>query len=91
VKRPRVQPNSGFWAQLDIWETCKYEVFEEIDKVMKEKEAYAKWKKEAEDDLEERKRGERYSSRDGSPLSALANALAARNERLGKKMSSSRG
>ncbi|KAF5867799.1 putative dual specificity protein [Botrytis fragariae] len=42
--RSRVQPNTGFWEQLDIWHDCHHDVFENFDGKILEKEIYREWK-----------------------------------------------
>ena len=44
-KRHVVQPNRGFVEQLDVWESCRYDVFTE-EKAPKE--AYELWRKRVE-------------------------------------------
>ena len=56
AKRPRVQPNKGFWMWLGIWEECKYEVWEEMEGVRREKRAYGVWKAEAEAEVKAEER-----------------------------------
>ncbi|QSZ32459.1 hypothetical protein DSL72_002033 [Monilinia vaccinii-corymbosi] len=46
-KRSRVHPNTGFWEQLGIWHECHYDLFEVVDGVSLEKEAYREWKAKA--------------------------------------------
>jgi len=53
-KRGRVQPNKGFWKQLEVWERCGYEVWEVVDGGRREKEDYAKWKEDAERKMRDR-------------------------------------
>jgi hypothetical protein len=54
MKRPRVQPNSGFWRQLEIWGNSAYEVWEEVDGIRQEKEEYREWKSDAAKKMEAR-------------------------------------
>ncbi|KAF7913356.1 uncharacterized protein EAE98_011581 [Botrytis deweyae] len=46
-KRSRVQPNTGFWAQLSIWHDCHHDVFENFDGEILEKKIYREWKEKA--------------------------------------------
>jgi hypothetical protein len=46
-KRPRVQPIAGFWKQLEIWESLKYEIWEESTVNKREKAEYRVWKGKA--------------------------------------------
>jgi len=57
VRRPRVQPNRGFWEQLGIWESCGFEVWEEVEGKKVEKEMYRGWKEGAEEEMKTRVAG----------------------------------
>lgn len=54
TKRPRVQPNRGFWEQLGIWDACNFEIWEEVGEEKVEKEAYRAWKEKAEEEMKTR-------------------------------------
>lgn len=28
--RPQVKPNAGFWEQLEVWERCEFDVWDEV-------------------------------------------------------------
>jgi hypothetical protein len=53
-KRPRVQPNPGFWTQLGIWENCGFDVY---DGEGREKRVYREWKEGAEREMRDRVAG----------------------------------
>ena len=55
-KRHVVQPNRGFCEQLDVWESCRYDVF---TAERAPKEAYELWRKRVERERAERERAER--------------------------------
>jgi hypothetical protein len=57
MRRPRVQPNRGFWEQLEIWGNCEFEVWEEVEGKKVEKEAYRVWKEGAEEEMQTRVAG----------------------------------
>lgn len=57
TKRPRVQPNSGFWKQLEIWQNCEYNIWEDSQGNKREKKEYAEWKLDTVEKMKERIRG----------------------------------
>ncbi|CAD6446082.1 2a637dca-ac36-486d-b540-8dc2f72be30c [Sclerotinia trifoliorum] len=46
-KRLRVQPNTGFWEQLNVWHDCQHDVFEYVNGENFLKELYREWKSKA--------------------------------------------
>jgi len=53
-RRPRVQPNAGFWTQLGIWGECGFEV---LDGEGEEKGVYREWREQAEGEMRKRVEG----------------------------------
>lgn len=68
AKRNVVNPNSGFYRQLKVWEACKYDIKTvwSIDGVRQFKPAYQEWLREHEELKRKRQEEREAESRENA-------------------------